>query len=98
MAKIKWTVQAAEDMESIVDFIAQDSTHYACLFAIDIFESLNHIARFPLSGRIVPEARNPIIRELILGNYRLVYRFRKDLIEILTLYHSARIFNINKLE
>lgn len=28
MAEVRWAPQAAEDLESIAEFIAQDSTHY----------------------------------------------------------------------
>jgi hypothetical protein len=29
MAEVRWTLQAAEDLEVITDFIAGDSVHYA---------------------------------------------------------------------
>jgi plasmid stabilization system protein ParE len=42
-------------------------------------------------GRIVPEIEIVEIRELIEGNYRIIYRiFSKESIEILTVHHSAR--------
>jgi plasmid stabilization system protein ParE len=37
MAEIRWTPQAAEDLEAIADFIAVDSLHYAQLLVIDIW-------------------------------------------------------------
>jgi plasmid stabilization system protein ParE len=37
MAEVRWTPQAAGDLESITDFIAKDSPHYASLFVVDIF-------------------------------------------------------------
>lgn len=97
MAEVKWTRQAVEDLESITHFIAKDSHHYARLFVIDIFEAVEQLEEFPESGRIVPELNDSIVRELILGNYRLVYRFRRNLVELLTLYHGARILDPIKL-
>ena len=32
------------------------------------------MAVFPLSGRLVPEKRDPIIRETLVGSYRIIYR------------------------
>ena len=96
MAAIKWTLQAADDLESITNFIAKDSFHFACLFAVDILNAIERLIKFPQSGRIVLEFKNPTIRELILGNYRIVYRYKKDIVEILTIYHSARILNQGK--
>ena len=42
---------------------------------------------------MVPEIGDPIIREAILGNYRLVYRLKRDSIELLTVFHGSRLFN-----
>jgi len=41
----------------------------------------------------VPEAEDPVIREVILGNYRIVYRTHKELVEILTVNHGARLLD-----
>ena len=97
MAEIRWTQQAADDLEAITEFIANDSAFYAQLFATDVLQTVDRLADFPESGRIVPETDNPIIREIIFGNYRIVYRFRKEIVEILTVYHGARLLNPSKL-
>ena len=44
---------------------------------------------FPQSGRIVPEIGDRSIREIILGNYRIIYRLRSEAVEILTVHHGA---------
>ncbi len=97
MAEVRWTAQAAEDLEAITDFISQDSSHYASLFAMDVIAAAERLARFPNSGRVVPEANDPTLREVILGNYRLVYRVRQQLVEVLTVYHGARLLDPSKL-
>jgi toxin ParE1/3/4 len=70
MVEVRWTPQAADDLEAITNFIAEDSPHYAGLFALDVFASVDRIAVFPRSGRIVPEVNHPDIREVLMGNYR----------------------------
>jgi hypothetical protein len=40
----------------------------------------------PRSGRVVPEIANPDIRELIFNKYRIVYRFSKTTVYIVTIY------------
>ena len=35
MVELRWTPQAADDLEAITNFIAADSPHYASLFAIE---------------------------------------------------------------
>jgi plasmid stabilization system protein ParE len=91
MAEIKWTPQAADDLESIANFIAKDSPNYARLFVIDVLDAVDRLVVFPQSGRIVPELKNQTIREVIKGHYRIVYRFKAETVEVLTVHHGARL-------
>ena len=91
MAKLVWTDQALDDLEAVALFIEKDSSHYAQLLVSKVFDSVAILTTFPESGRVVPEINNPRIREIILGNYRIIYRLGIDLIEIITVYHSSRL-------
>lgn len=97
MAEIRWTVQAADDLEAITERIAADSAHYASLFATDILSAVERLRDFPKSGRAVPEIANPQLREIPFGNYRIIYRVRDTLVEILTVYHTARLLDPTNL-
>lgn len=97
MAEIRWTLQAADDFEAIIEFVSKDSPPYARMLAIDITDAVEQIGVFPQSGRIVPEIGSPDYRELILGNYRIIYRVQSDLVQILTLHHTARLFDPRQL-
>jgi plasmid stabilization system protein ParE len=97
VAEVRWTSQAASDLESIADFIAQDSPQYASLFVIDVFATVERLGPFPESGRIVPEKEDPTVREIILGNYRIVYRLRSDMVELLTIHHGAKLLDPTQL-
>ena len=55
--------------------------------------AVNRLRDFPESGRVVPEIAKPEIREIVRGNYRLIYRCREDRVEILTAFHGARLLN-----
>ncbi len=98
MAEVRWTPQAADDLEAIADFIAQDSPHYASLFVLDVIQAVERLNEFREMGRIVPETNNPSIREIILGNYRIVYRLKFDTPEILTIYHGSRLLDPKRLK
>lgn len=98
MAEVRWALQASQDLESIVEFIAQDSPQYARLFAADIFQAVDRISGFPKSGRMVPELGDSSVRELILGSYRIVYRLRGGIVELLTIFHGARLLDPDKLK
>lgn len=91
MAQLRWTVAAASDLEAITEFIAADSPQYAKLFANHVFRSVAPLTNFPRLGRVVPESGNPAIREIIFGNYRLIYRVREDCVEIISIYHASRL-------
>lgn len=98
MAEVRWTPQAADDLDAIADFIAQDSPHYASLFVLNVLHAVERLNRFPRWGRIVPETNNPNIREIILGNYRIVYRLKFATPEILTVYHGSRLLDPKRLK
>ena len=48
------------------------------------------LARFPLSGRVVPEFPTGSFREVLVGNYRIIYEPAERQVEILTIMHGAR--------
>jgi len=98
MAEVRWTLQAADDLETIVKYIARDSEHYASLFAIKIVATIELLSFSPKRGRVVPEVKKENIRETFFGNYRIIYRLRSDVVEILTIYHGARLLDPTSLD
>lgn len=48
MAEVKWTPQAADDLEGITQFIAADSPYYASLFAMDVLAAVERLTVFPI--------------------------------------------------
>ncbi|MBR07283.1 MAG: plasmid stabilization protein [Rickettsiales bacterium] len=95
MVKINWTLQAKNDLIAIAEYIAQDSIKYAKLQVKRIRFRVKQLVEFPNSGRVVPELENPRIREVILGNYRIIYLIATDeRIDILTIHHSAKKIDI----
>lgn len=92
MTAIRWTEQAIADLEAIRDYVARDSAKYATLLVERLIASLDQVRLFPEIGRIVPEYHRPELREVILGSYRVVYRLWDAQIEVLTVFHGARLF------
>ena len=62
-----------------------DSRLYANRFTNKLVSRVDQLIEFPESGRIVPEKEDPVIRELIEGNYRIFDRILKGNITILRL-------------
>jgi len=97
MVKIVWTDQSVLELHDILDYISKDSKRYAENQIRRIKARTSVLKTRTESGRIVPEMEDSAIRELIEGNYRIVYRIlNKDFVEILTIHHSARDFTQEK--
>jgi plasmid stabilization system protein ParE len=88
--QIRWSPRAASDFENICTYIAKDSVFYARIFTNKINTIIKTIPEFPKSGRIVPEYGDKNLREKIYTNYRIVYRIKKETIEIIAISHSAK--------
>jgi len=88
-----WTEQAQADLAAISAFISQDSPHYASVIIARLIAATDRLVPFPESGRAVPEFANPLIREVVLNPYRIVYRLvGTDEIHILTVHHASQRF------
>jgi toxin ParE1/3/4 len=94
MTSLIWTRRAIEDVQSIKQFIAQDSPHYAELVTQRLISSVERLLALPQSGRIVPEINDPTVREVIHGSYRIVYRLIREEIHIVTVRHAARLLHL----
>jgi len=92
MVKVNWTDFALENLIAIGDYIEKDSYFYAQRTVNYLFNSVDILEQNPLAGRVVPEFNNRSIRELIRGNYRIVYKLITEMdIDIITVHHSARL-------
>ncbi|MBI2430290.1 MAG: type II toxin-antitoxin system RelE/ParE family toxin [Ignavibacteriales bacterium] len=90
MVEIIWSHDALESLREIGKFIERDSHFYAARTIIRLIESVERLLQFPLSGRIIPELHNKNFREVIVGNYRIMYHLRKNKVIIFTVLHSSR--------
>ena len=90
--RIVWSAAALRDLQGIHDFIAQNSPRYATVTAARLVAAVDRLREFPESGRIVPELRDPAVREVIHGSYRIVYELRAGAAEVLTVFRASRLF------
>jgi len=70
MAEVRWTPQAADDLEAITDFIAQDSPHYASLFALDAVKAAERLPANGVGNRNTLSMQCPFLRAPPLGKAR----------------------------
>jgi toxin ParE1/3/4 len=89
--RLRWTLQAADDLAAIKEFIERDSATYARQVIEQLYEAAAGLVAFPDVGRAVPERGQENIREILRPPYRIIYRRGAEIIEILTIHHSSRL-------
>lgn len=88
--KIVWTEPAVEDLRELHAYIARDSKMYASGFVERIILAAERLTDHPKVGRVVPEANNETVREILYQRYRIIYRVKGDSIEMLSVIHGVR--------
>ena len=95
--RIIWSPLAVDRATEIADYIAQDKPSAAENWIETVFSKVEQLKTSPDIGRIVPEINNSHFRELIYGNYRIIYRIERKQISILTIRHGKQILPINEI-
>ncbi|BBO93085.1 type II toxin-antitoxin system RelE/ParE family toxin [Desulfosarcina ovata] len=88
---VHWTHNAIEHLANIYEYITLNSPTYARQMVDRLTRRSAQIADQPLSGRRVPEYPAEDVRELIENPYRIIYRIKKDRIDVLAVIHGARL-------
>lgn len=91
--EIEWSNLALDDLQDIRDYIHKDSPYYATRFVELIFQSVDRLINFPKSGRIIPEYDQENWREIIVGDYRIMYLLKTQSVLVLAVMHCSRDLN-----
>ncbi len=91
--RVIWTELSVKKLEEIADYISIDNQASAKKWVIDIQKSVTKLTDFPELGRIVPEIERKEIRELIQGNYRIIYKKTESEVIILTIRNFSQLLN-----
>lgn len=95
--KLVWSPLAVERASEIIDYIVQDKPLAAEKWIQTIFAKVEHLRLNPEIGRIVPEINDRQFRELIYGNYRIIYYIGAKQISILTIRHGKQVLPIDEI-
>lgn len=96
--KIIWSPLAMDRTTEIAEYIAQDNPLAAKKWVEYLFCRVQLLKSSPKSGRVVPEIPREEIRELIYGNYRIIYRIDSNKISVLTVRHGKQILPIDEIQ
>ncbi|MDA8125776.1 MAG: type II toxin-antitoxin system RelE/ParE family toxin [Deltaproteobacteria bacterium] len=96
--KIIWSPLAIDRVSEIAEYIAQDKPSAAKKWIEALFSKVGQLQSAPEMGRAVPEIRSGQFRELICGNYRIIYRVEKKQVSILTIRHGRQILPMDEIK
>jgi toxin ParE1/3/4 len=95
--KLIWSPLAMDRVAEIAAYIAEDSPLAAEKWTHAVFARGGQLSRFPGSGRHLAETPRKDLREIIWGNYRIIYRVEPRQVAILTVRHTKQILPIEDL-
>ena len=87
--EVRWSPEAADDLERIVQYIQGDSPEVALKVAASIIDAVGELNTFPKRGRV---GRIEGTRELVIDRlpWIAVYRVRDNAVEVARIYHGAQ--------
>ena len=87
--RVHWTIDAAEDLERIYDFIAEDRPESARRVAQDILEAVKALTTLANRGR---PGRVEGTRELVLTPlpFLAIYEVDREQVRVLRILHGAQ--------
>jgi len=95
--KLFWTETARQDLQAIRRYIAADNPTAAKRWVGRLRERAQNTLHSPLAGCRVSEFLRDDIRELIEGNYRIVYQVFEDRLVILTVFEGHQLYFLWKI-
>jgi plasmid stabilization system protein ParE len=90
---IKWTALARDDLDEIIEYIAQENMPYAVKVLDKIELAAKNLNVFPKRGRIVPELGKYgyiLYREMIVDYWRIMYKIENDIVYIMAILDGRR--------
>jgi len=96
--KLIWSPLALERASEIVDYISLDKPSAANMWLIQVFDKVEQLIASPELSRIVPEISDNRFREIIFGNYRIIYHIEPTTIYILTIRHGKQILPTDEIK
>ena len=96
--RVQWTRVAYKRLEEIYAYIEKDSPAQAAKWSEKLLKKIEGIKDFPKAGRTVPELGLVNVREIVYGNYGLIYKIKDETAYIMTIRHFKQILPLKELE
>lgn len=89
--KVVWMGPARAELRGIGGYLERPRTAMRIIRAIRVRVRL--LGRFPFSGRMIPEIGDPALREVIVGQFRVLHRVCGNRVEILHVVDGRQLFS-----
>lgn len=88
--RIKFTPSARGQLLSALEYIAADNPAAARRVRDRVEKALTRLAKYPNTGRRIPEFPELAHRELVLSPYRIFYRVVNKELWVVAVWHGAQ--------
>lgn len=93
--RVIWSDEAVNDLDRISQFVSRDSGAYARAIIRRILERTRRLESFPRMGRVVPEVGDEDFRELLVYNFRVIYRIEGTTVTIAGVAHGKQSLGLD---
>jgi plasmid stabilization system protein ParE len=92
--RLTWSSVAQRDLDEIEAYINAENPGAADSFCAQLVRQIDRLKEFPELGSVVPEFPDGDLRQLVHGNYRILYRVAhaQSAVKIVRVWHGARDF------
>lgn len=86
---ISWSPRGKKRLLECMRHIAEQCQDWptVIIWRDSVYKQVEHLEDFPLSGVMVREIGRKDIRQILLGNYRIIYRVKNNIPEIISIRH-----------
>lgn len=90
--RVVWTESARRALDEVIAYITQASPEDAVRVLTHALDTAASLSTFAERGRVVREVGESTLRELLVYDYRMLYRVREDRVVVRAFLHGARDF------
>ncbi len=84
-----WTDEAKEDLRDILYYLSRYPSAYADSWSERLSKKLDLMASFPEMGRMYTDRNLTHLREILIGNYQMLYIYLRQEITIVAIRHQS---------
>lgn len=90
---IAWSPEARDNLQQLHRYLTALNPIVARRVIKEIKSAVEALEEHPEIGRIVPEFDNNVLRERLVGQYRIIYTFSHDRVEIAAIWHTRELLS-----